>query len=386
MIYDYKSKKNTWTTNQGRKRLSDHYATNVYDPKKLQNNQRQFLPSIGSNPDDGLKIGFLQAYIHNGFKRNPFTYKHTFSGAYYLATQGFDIQYQGEFAHVIGKANLRINSSFTSPNFATNFFGYGNESINLEPDNESIDKNYNRVKLRQVNLGTSLVWKGELASLVEWSINYKNVEVHDSEGRFISNNPSIPQRIFNHQGFLEPALRYHFKNVDNPAFPSLGMETNLEFGHVMNLNETTRFSYLKPSLSFDYKLNETGGVVLATKLGGQVNFGNDFEFFQGARLGPRNGLRGYRFDRFIGKSSFYQSSDIRIHLRKVKTGLAPISLGIYGGFDYGKVWAENLPTGDWNTAVGGGLFFNAAEMISTNLAAFSGSDGLRISFGVGFGF
>jgi hemolysin activation/secretion protein len=143
---------------------------------------------------------------------------------------------------------------------------------------------------------------------------------------------------------------------------------------------------LKPSISFDQKITNNGRLVFATKFGGQINFGDDFEFYQGARLGARNGLRGYRFDRFIGKSSYYQSSDIRLNLKKMKTGLIPLTIGIYGGFDYGKVWGGNLPTGDWNTSAGGGIFFDAAEMLSASIAAFSSDDGMRIAFGIGFGF
>ena len=117
-----------------------------------------------------------------------------------------------------------------------------------------------------------------------------------------------------------------------------------------------------------------------------MNFGDDFEFYQAARLGARNGLRGYRFDRFLGNSSFYQSSDIRFNLKKFRTGLFPVTVGLYGGFDYGKVWADNLPTGDWNTSIGGGFIFDAADLLSASIAVFNSDDDMRIVFGVGFGF
>lgn len=386
IIYDFKSKKSEFITNKGRKRLTDDYETNVYDYKKLKNNLTQYIPSLGSNPDDGLRIGFTNTYLKNGFERNPFTYNHSIDAAYYLATNGFDINYSGEFSNVIGKANLGINVGFTSPNFATNFFGYGNQSINLEPDNDAIERDYNRVKMKQLKFGASLIFKGELGSLVKISANYKTVEVDNTIGRFVNISTELPARIFNNQNFLNGEISYHFKNTDNEAFPTLGMETDLVFGYTSNLDASTSYSYLKPSLSFDYKITNNGRLVFATKFGGQINFGGGFEFFQAARLGARNGLRGYRFDRFLGKSSFYQSSDIRVNVKKVKTGLVPLTLGIYGGFDYGKVWLNGYATGDWNTSVGGGIFFDAADMITARLSAFSSDDGLRIAFGVGFGF
>lgn len=386
VVYDYKSKKSEFKTNKGKKRLTDDYETNVYDHKKLKNNSKQFLPSIGGNPDDGLSIGGAHTYIANGFERNPFTYKQSITAGYFLATSGFQFSYDGEFANVVGKANLGIEAAFTSPNFATNFFGFGNQSVNPEPDDDSIDRDFNRVKLRQLKLGTSLKWKGELGSLVKLSARYQAIEVDRTPGRFISFALNPLNQVFSNQNFLTGELSYHYKNVDNEAFPTLGMEINLATGYTANLDQSNGFGYLKPTLSFDYPLVNSGRIVFATKFGGQINFGDDFEFYQGARLGARNGLRGYRFDRFIGKSSFYQSSDIRLNLTKIKTGLLPLTLGMYGGFDYGKVWAEGLPTGDWNTSAGGGFIFDAADMLSASIAAFSGDDGMRIVFGVGFGF
>jgi len=47
--------------------------------------------------------------------------------------------------------------------------------------------------------------------------------------------------------------------------------------------------------------------VLATKVKGHINFSNDYEFYQAANLGANNGLRGFRFQRFNGKTSFFQN-------------------------------------------------------------------------------
>ena len=61
-------------------------------------------------------------------------------------------------------------------------------------------------------------------------------------------------------------------------------------------------------------------------------------FIKQQLLEEMNGLRGYRNQRFTGKNSFYHISDIRLLLRKFKTSLVPLNIGVYGGFDYGRVW------------------------------------------------
>ncbi len=380
-IYDHKTKKNTFITANGSKKLTDDYETNVYNYKKLKNNANVLTPLLGMNPDDGLKIGFANIYTANGFERNPFTSQHMISGAYFFATNGFELNYSSEFANIIGQWNLGFNATYTSPNYAINFFGLGNNTANLQA-NDIEDKDYNRVKIRKFITGSSIHWKGDLGAEIKLGLNYQSFKVDKTLNRFIAT-----QAIdFNTQNFLNAEASYTFNNTDNPAFTTMGMKTELLVGYTSNLKKSNNFGYAVPSISFDYKLVPSGQLVIATKFKGHLTFGNDFEFYQGANLGANNGLRGYRNERFTGKNAFYHSSDIRLNLRRLKTGLLPLHIGVYGGFDYGKVWLENIDSKNWNTSIGGGIFFNGANMMTGNLSAFNSDDGLRIAFAMGFNF
>ena len=136
----------------------------------------------------------------------------------------------------------------------------------------------------------------------------------------------------------------------------------------------------------DYKLIPSGTLVLATKIGGQINFGDDFQFYQGASIGAENGLRGYRFQRFTGKYSYYQNTDLRVAIKNVRTSVLPLIIGTYAGFDYGRVWLSNDGSTSWNTSYGGGLFVNVSNLITARTGIFDSDDGIRFSFGFGFGF
>jgi len=384
-IYDYKSKDNKFITNKGIKKLTDDYETNVYNYKKPTYNSNQLIPSLGSNPDDGFKVGFANTFTANGFERNPFTSQHIISAAYYFATKGFDIAYSGEFANVIGSSNLTMDAKFTSPNYAINFFGYGNETLNLNSENDDVfDLDYNRVKLRTIQIAPALQWHGELGSKVKLGLSYESIEVEETEGRFI--NTIIGDNVDVYNNFVGAEMSYGFENRDNKAFPTLGMETNIKVGYKTNIDDSNGFGYIIPSIAFDYKLDSGGQLVLATKVSGHFNLGDDFEFYQAANLGANNGLRGYRNERFSGKSAYLQSTDLRLNLRKLKTGLLPFNVGVYGGLDYGRVWVDNEDSDKWNNSIGGGLFFNGADMIVGNISAFSSNDGLRLAFKIGFGF
>ena len=384
-IYDYKSKTNdVVNAKNANVNLTDNYEINVYDFKKLKNNTNQIIPSLGFNPDDGIKIGVINTFTHFGFLRNPFTTQHKIKADYFFATNGYDVNYRGEFAKAVGNFNLLVKAGFKSPNFSLNFFGYGNETIN---NDDELDFNYNRVKVKSTYINPSLIWRGRLNSSFEFGINYEKIEVQETQGRFIENNIQVPNEIFEGISFAGTNAKYHFENYDNKAFPTLGMETAIELGFKHNLDEKSRsYSYLIPEISFDYKLIPSGNLVLATKLKSHINFSNDFEFYQAATIGGFDGLRGYRNQRFTGNSSFYQNTDLRYCFNQIKTKILPIRYGMYGSFDYGRVWAKNDFSKKWNNTYGGGFFLNATEILTANLGVFNSNDGIRIAFNLGFQF
>ncbi|UOY04820.1 metallophosphoesterase [Muricauda sp. SCSIO 64092] len=383
-VYDFKAKKNSYEEAfAGKIHKINDYDTNTYQFIKIKSSNNQFLPSIGFNPDDGLRVGATNTYTFNGFRQNPFTQQHTLNAAYYFATNGFDFGYRGEFANVFEKVNLELEAKFTSPNFAINFFGFGNDTPNFDDD---VDFDFNRVKIRQLHFSPSLVWRGFLGSKVKLGVSYENFDVEETEGRFIEGFFTNLGRD-TQQEFFGVNASYSYSNFDNEAFPTMGMAFSLEGGYTTNLNDADRtFGYVIPSLSFDYRLVPSGQLVLATKFKGHFNIGDDFEFYQAASIGANNGLRGFRFQRFTGKTAYFQNTDVRWSFRERRTGLLPVTPGIYGGFDYGRVWIPNEDSDTWHNSYGGGFFVNGADILSFNAGLFNSSDGLRFAFGLGFGF
>lgn len=339
-------------------------------------------PTLGYNPDDGLRVGVSDTYTYNGFRQNPFTQQHKVAAAFYFATSGVVLGYSGEFANVFGKWNLEMAARFTSPNFAINFFGFGNETPNFDDD---LDLDYNRVKLQTIKVAPSLVWRGQLGAKLKTGIAYESIEVEETEGRFINtfyqqNGEETSKK------FIGLDAEYSYTNSDNLAFPTMGMSTSLQVGLKNNLDKGDSFGYVVPSLSFGYKLVPNGRLVLATKWKAHFNIGDGYEFYQAASIGGIDGLRGFRNQRFTGKKSYYQNTDIRYSLKKIRTQLLPFSMGFYGGFDYGRVWLPDNPSNVWHTSYGGGFFLNAVDIMSARVALFNSADGLRFAFGVGFGF
>ncbi|MGV3697995.1 metallophosphoesterase [Flavobacterium sp.] len=386
VIYDFKSKPNTFDVATKTKTvLTDDYETNLYDYKRPRFNAWTGLPAIGYNPDDGVKIGGMLNYTKYGFRQNPYTQKHTFKGFYYFATNGFELSYSGKFPKALGEWDVDIDTRFTSPNFAINYFGYGNETVNNDKD---LGMDYNRVRLQMIKVEPALKRVGRHGGEIVFKSSFENIEVEETNGRFVNIPGIVNPEVFEYQQFAGGKLQYGFENYDNNSNPTLGMGFLVAAGWKINLQETNRnFAELEAKWNFNYKLDKKGRLVFATLFKGKVITNDNFEFYQGATLGGDYDLRGFRNERFLGKQSFFNSSDLRLSLGKIKGSLLPMSYGILGGFDYGRVWLDGENSNTWHKSYGGGLWLNGLGVITARLTYFKSEiDPARIAFGLGFGF
>lgn len=381
IIQDYKSKKNTFITTQGKRKLIDDYDMNVYDYKKAIYNSNQLIPSIGSNKDDGLKIGFTNIYTNQGFHRDHFVQKQTFSANYFKATDGFEFSYKGEFAKVFGNFKLNFDAVYTSPNYSLNFFGFGNETQNFD-DNQNDD--FNRVKIKTLKFTPSMIKNGSSGGSLQILATYENLEAQKTTNRFVeiaNQNNEIPNFIFKNQNYLSADIIYKFENSDNKVFPTLGLKTSFQLGFKNNLDTNKSFGYLIPVFGFDYRLNPKGSLVFATKFKGHINFNNNFEFYHAASIGANDGLRGFRNQRFTGKDAYYQNIDLRYKFNKRRTVLMPLNFGIFIGLDYGRIWLDNDQSRKWHSSFGGGFIMNMSDLMAFKIGAFNSGEGTLTSFG-----
>lgn len=385
-IIDFKSKKNSFETDSSTKTLlTDDYETNLYNYQKPKYNAFSGLPSIGFNPDDGIKLGIMANYAINHFKQNPYTLKHVLKANYYFATDGFELNYHLDVPKMIGKWNFGFDSQFTSPNFAINYFGYGNNTANTDEIN---GMDYNRVHIRMLKLAPKIEKTGRSGSRFSFQLVYENIEIENTAGRFISIPNIVNSEIFQHQQFAGVTAEYGYENYDNASLPTMGMGFLVSANWKMNLNNSQQnFPTLESKINFNHKIDRQGKIVLATLLKGKAILNNNFEFYQAATLGGDYDLRGFRNQRFIGNQSFFQSSDVRFSIGKIKNGLIPMSYGFFGGYDYGRVWLNNENSNQWHQSVGGGLWLNGINTITARLSYFKSADEeARIAFGLGFGF
>ncbi|RLJ67145.1 hypothetical protein CLV86_0631 [Lacinutrix venerupis] len=384
-VYDYKSKKNTFNTPVSKK-LTDSYNINNYNPQKRKYSNNVLLPTIGFDPDAGFNAGLTNTYTTYSLLRNPFTTQHTFNASYYSATQGFEFSYNGEFAHIFHNWNLGLDARVTSENFATNFFGIGNET---QYNEDAVDMDFNRTKIKQWHFQPSLIYKtsgnvsGHVAARIE-SHEVANINNGFAQTYFNANDD-----VFENQIYAGAEVGVEFNNKKGLlSLPKRGIALGILAGYKQTLDSEfdNKFTYVKPTVSFIYPLHESGLATLATKAQANFIIGDNYEFYHAATLGGNTSLRGYRNERFLGKTSFFQTTDLRLCFIEQETGFIPLRIGVTGGYDLGRVWIENENSNKWHSSYGGSIFINGFQAFTANIGYYTSTEDSRIIFTAGFRF
>jgi outer membrane translocation and assembly module TamA len=128
-------------------------------------------------------------------------------------------------------------------------------------------------------------------------------------------------------------------------------------------------NFISLTSDFAFYVTPPGQQVLT--LAGRAGFGHNigtFPFFHAHTLGQKRNLRGYRSTRFAGRTSFYQSFEMRAKLVNFSTYAAVGKLGLLGFIDNGRVWTDEEQSRSWHQGYGGGVwatFFDVFALAGT---------------------
>ncbi len=383
-IYDFPDEENDFSEakKHAQKRIRNDYSVNHFKLNDAYQADNLILPILGSNQDLGTQIGALVQISTKRFKGSR---NHNVQGQYYTATKGSVFNYSGTFPKVLGRSDLNIDLQYNSANYSKNFFGYGNGTTDLQ-DAEGID--YNRVYFTAFSLKPTFSRTYNSGINISYGAEYKTIELKDSVNNFAANNPSIPAYLFDPNSFLGLRGSISYSNKDYKAYPTNAFQFGLDAFYNRNVTENNDgYVQVRPSVGFDFELVDEFNLVLATKLNGDLIFGDDYEFFQAAAIGGVDQLRGFRNERFLGQYAMTHSTDLRYIFKRFKTSIAPMRFGLYSGADYGRVWVDNEDSKSWHNSVGGGFLLGIADSATINFGVFRTSDkSTKSFFTMGFNF
>ncbi len=343
-----------------------------YDYKKLRYTKFKVTPIGIYDSDLGLDLGTSMTYTIYGFRRAPFSRQHQLS---YNYNSGF--VYQGIFPDFNSKKSIHLSASVSTPNYFINFFGLGNETSR----NRDKDKSYNRVYLSKYTLTPGLYYTIDKDQEFNISTSFEAYKPDNPAGRnrYINEVYSDDNSVFDTKYFANINATYVIdKKMD-------GFVSSFKFlinpGWVINLGEAkNNFTYLKSDLGVNLRF--TDRITFATLLKGTTLFTNKYEFYQAATTE----LRGYRDNRFIGKHSFYQYTDVRLDMGRLDNPFTPLDYGVFLGFDNGRVWYPGEDSKKWHTSYGGGLWLTLFKNFTGKFSYFASKDDGRFMFQLGLVF
>ncbi|WP_343487332.1 ShlB/FhaC/HecB family hemolysin secretion/activation protein [Allomuricauda sp. d1] len=373
-IFDWKHEKIVFEDKTPSKQLSDLYKTNSFHWRYFKPDTQVLLPTLGFRTDDGVFLGAKYTYNKNGLNGNPFRQQHSLAANYYFTFKALEMQYSGAWGNIFPNWNFIVDGYYTSDLYARNFFGLGNETMNNE---DALDIDFYRARLRQLKASVGIQFH-----TLKIRALYESFSTAEVENRLFT-PANLGEEVFNTQHFAGGEVSLYYKRDDARDFPAKSIYMGLTTGYKFNLDlEENRFGYAHIKLGAQHKLISSGSLALAAEAAYYTNIGpNEVFFYHAPALGGANGLRGFRDERFSGNSYFYQSTDLRLRLKQYVTAVSPVTIGMFGGFDYGRVWAKNEDSNTWHTSQGGGLWISSLKALTFSLGYFNSKENNLIQVG-----
>ncbi|HEY0355080.1 MAG TPA: BamA/TamA family outer membrane protein, partial [Flavisolibacter sp.] len=310
------------------------------------------------NIDDGLFIGYEAMYTKQGFRKEPYGMRHYISGARAFKTGSLHFKYNADFVDLIGLSDLVIDADVKAPVNVTNFYGIGNETVFNQGLPDKVQ--YYRARYNLVNVSAYLRRQLQSWMRVSFGPSFQNFNLDSSQnvGRYVTTAfPALDHtELYGSKSFLGADLKLDINSKNNQVIPTRGLWLDMGLRPLFGLNKLSgNLLQARVDMRIFMSLADHSRLVLATRLGWSKNYG-DYEFPQAMYLGGTENLRGYRKQRFAGRSMLFNNTELRVRLFDFNTYLFPGSFGVLAFNDVGRVWADGEDSIDWHVGYGGGIW------------------------------
>lgn len=382
-VYDYKEK-DTLQLGQEGKLVKIPEEINFKMDGFYRDNHYLVVPFIAYNVDDGFMFFFGGQTENQKFNKPGFGSRYNWN--FQATSRGkFNLGTSADFRHVFGKWDLSAGLSAGKPDFLfPQFFGLGNELVISDSLNR-LDYYNNEMVSAKVNMGLSrMFWKKSVFS-VEMMAEYHDVRPDARTENGESVYDLFPDDI--ETTLVGPRMRLDLDFRDSPTFPTKGVHFVLTDYTFLNSNVDWEIGgRVQADLSSFWSLGAKMPLTLSLKGGVSHSYGAAPFYYQ-SFLGQTSHLRGYRKNRFSGNTATYFNSELRWHIGRIQTRVAPFYWGIFGFYDVGRTYLEGENSNTFHNAYGGGAYLIPYNMKSFNLVmtiARSEEEVALLKFGVGF--
>lgn len=381
----------------GRKiRAYDHTKNNYFTDKWFRVNHSKdslfeynrrsvkydwWVPLIvpGYNPDDQVILGLGLLYRRQQWGKTPFGWQQSFVVNYAFGTGAVGFGYKGLFKQTFGKWDLDLEAAYRGPRYILNYYGLGNHTELTEHS-----KSFYRTKARNFygSPGISREWSN---SSLRFGLQFETMQVLPTEGKFLSSAYSeLDSTVFSTKYFGGVNGSWKYSSRNSLKYPTKGIGIETRYSYYNNLKQSSR-NLLKLDAAVSLYYTFFNRLTLAHRSGAATNFG-DYEFYQANTLGNSENLRGYWRNRFAGRSSVYQNSELRYKLANLRGYVFRGQIGLIGFFDDGRVWVKGENSDVIHMGYGGGLYYVPYNMMAFSAYVASSKEVTFVTLRAGFFF
>lgn len=335
------------------------------------------------NNDEGLFIGGGPKILRNGFRKFP-AVTHYLRFNFAPTSGAANLRYSGIWFERVGTWDLGLESALLFPKSFENFFGLGNETTIEERSTK-----FYRAKLTQYSIEPRLTTTVNEALSVTVGNRFSITQADDNRDE--NNVVSLPELGFTNSVFKDLWYNSTFitttiQDIDTPINPKQGYSFSTEAELNVGLyNTKENFSRITSELRMYFPINFQPQFTLANRTGGAHNIGS-FPFYESNTVGGTTNLRGFRGNRFSGRSTFYNNTELRFELFDFYKYLLGGKVGLSGFFDTGRVWTDGESSRTWHKGYGGGIWFNVLDSFVINSTLGHSSEGNLFEIKAGFFF
>ncbi|HEX2534255.1 MAG TPA: BamA/TamA family outer membrane protein [Chitinophagaceae bacterium] len=361
LVYDVTFEENEFhgSTAGLRRKVSPDPANNMYTRQFYKYDFVNPGVSVSYNVDDGLFLGYQLEVTKQGFRKEPYRWRQFLRVQHALGTSSYRFQYEGDYTRFIGHSDLLVRADVRAPINVTNFFGLGNETVWDKSRPGGI--RYYRARYDLAN--ASILLRRQLQSWMRvtygGTFQYFNLEEEQNKDKFVSRtelNGLDPATLYLPKSYAGVHLGLDINSQNNRVVPTRGFVLDAHVRPMVGLNNSSHFvTQWKWDMRLFASFRQRAILVYAFRLGVGHTSGK-FEFPQAQYLSGTQNLRGYRRDRFAGRTMLFNNSEIRLKLAEFNTFLFPGAVGLFVFNDVGRVWNDGEKSTDWHVGNGGGVW------------------------------
>jgi hypothetical protein len=356
-------------------------------------------PWLYYGSDIGALTGAVLDLKTYGFRKDPYSTRHTLRAGWAFGESTLRADYRAEF-RTENRGWYWGWYGYASGTEASRYFGFGNQTS----DGGDSDSDFFKARQSQFSFtpSVSLPLFRNVTFSVGPTVKY-GTDRRKDESTLLNAEQPYGYGDFGEVGGsmlfeLDTRDRRTSQVVRNPVgYPRHGAHVRVGgqvfAGGAWDVEDT--FGSVLGDAAVYLSPSSEKAPTLALRAGGKKVFGT-YPYFEAAYIGGGVGglgasvedspVRGLPRHRYAGDASLYGSADLRIHLSRFRF-VFPGTWGVLGFADAGRVYLDGEESDKWHNSYGGGLWFAWLDRANVITATYARADGdYRIYVRAGFAF